>query len=91
MIFICEIFVRVNAQFALKLSSILKWSRQESNLYLEFRKRSFYPLNYETNEKEERNIFCKDRFFQSYKPQQNNIFYSNKPSFFLKFLTLTAI
>lgn len=25
-----------------------EWSRQESNLYLEFRKRSFYPLNYET-------------------------------------------
>jgi hypothetical protein len=24
------------------------WSRQESNLYLEFRKRLFYPLNYGT-------------------------------------------
>ncbi len=25
-----------------------KWSRQESNLDLEFRKRLFYPLNYGT-------------------------------------------
>ena len=29
----------------------LKWSRQESNLYLEFRKRLFYPLNYGTNKR----------------------------------------
>lgn len=30
------------------LISIKMWSQQESNLYLEFRKLLFYPLNYET-------------------------------------------
>ena len=41
--FLCACFYPGN-----KKAADLKWSHQDSNLDLEFRKLLFYPLNYET-------------------------------------------
>ena len=40
--------LRFDKEEGISYQNPLRWSRQGSNLYLEFRKLLFYPLNYET-------------------------------------------
>ena len=41
-------FYSLVSNLEIKKAADLKWSHQDSNLDLEFRKLLFYPLNYET-------------------------------------------